>query len=50
MITLLVFAIVWGICGGTGDAVRNFTEQQMAMAYLISVASDLNLICNSLRK
>ena len=50
MITLIVFSIFWGICGGTGDAVRNFTEQQMAIAYLILVASDLNLICNSLRK
>lgn len=50
MITLIVFAMLWGICGGTGDAIRNFTEQQMAIAFLILVASDLNLICNLLRK
>lgn len=50
MITLIVFAFVWGLCGGTGETVRNFTEQQMAIAYLIMVASDLNIICNALKK
>ena len=50
MITFMVFDMLWDICVGTGDAVINFTKQQMASAFLVSVASDLNLICNLLRK
>lgn len=48
MITLIVFVIVWVICGGTSDTVKNFTEQQAAIAYVIGVASDLSLICRLL--
>lgn len=50
MITLFVFTLVWGLGGGTGETIRNFTEQQMAIAILIMVASDLNIICNALKK
>lgn len=48
MITLIVFVIVWEICGGTADALKNFTEQQAVIVYLIGVVSDLNLICRLL--
>ena len=50
MITFIVFNMWWGICGGSGNIMSNFTEQQMAIAFLILVASDLNLICSSLSK
>lgn len=50
MITLMVFIFVWELLGGTAETVRNFTDQQMAIAILISVASDLNIICNALKK
>lgn len=48
MITLIVFCITWVACGGTSDAVRNFTEQQMAIAFIVFIASDLNLIWTAL--
>lgn len=50
MITLIVFAFAWGLLGGTGETFRNFTDQQMAIVILIAVASDLNIICNALKK
>lgn len=50
MITLIVFAFAWVLLGGTSETIRNFTEQQMAIVILISVASDLNIICNALKK
>ena len=50
MITLIVFAILWGLCGGKSEVIENFTEQQEAIAFLIMVASDLNIICNALKK
>lgn len=50
MITQIVFAFAWWLLGETAETVRNFTEQQMAIAILIMVASDLNIICNALKK
>lgn len=50
MITLLIFALLWGLCGGKSEAIENFTDSQMAIAFLIMVASDLNIICNALKK
>lgn len=49
MITLLIFALLWGLCGGKSEAIENFTDSQMAIAFLIMVASDLNIIINSFR-
>lgn len=50
MITLIVFAILWVLCGGKSEVIENFTEQQMAIAFLIMVASDLNILWNTFLK
>lgn len=50
MITLIVFAILWGLCGGKSEVIKTFTDQQRAITFLIGVASDLNIIFNALKK
>lgn len=47
MITLIVFSIVWVICGGSSDTVKNLTDTQMMFVFLIAVASDLNILFRS---
>lgn len=50
MITLIMFVLVWESFGGTIDVVKNFTDQQMAIAILIIVASELNIIWTTFLK
>ena len=50
MITLTMFIIMWELCGGEPDVIKNFTDQQMAIAFLIVVASDLNIVWTTFLK
>lgn len=50
MITLTIFIVLWELCGGESDVIKSFTEQQMAIAFLIMVASDLNIVWNTFLK
>lgn len=49
MITLVVFCILWGLCGGSSDTVKNLTDAQMLFVFLICVASDLNIVAGRLK-
>lgn len=50
MITMSMFIIMWELCGGKFDVIENFTEQQKAIAFLIIVASELNIVWTTFLK
>ncbi len=50
MITMLMFILMWELCGGKFDVIKNFTEQQKAIAFLIIVASELNIVWTTFLK
>lgn len=50
MITLSMFILMWELCGGKFDVIENFTEQQKAIAFLIIVASELNIVWTTFLK
>lgn len=49
MITLIVFSILWGFCGGTADTIKQLSDTQMMFVFLIVTASDLNILASRWR-